>query len=137
MGLGSPTCVFSETCGRALAMEHNGDVYACDHYVYPEFRLGNIASNSLGKLVESPAQQRFGTAKRDTLPAYCRRCEVLKHCQGECPKHRFMTTPDGEPGLQYLCPSYKKLFNHIKPQLQIMANLIRARRAPAEIMRMR
>ena len=136
MGLGSPTCVFSETCGRALAMEHNGDVYACDHYVYPEFRRGNIARDTLAAMVDEPAQQRFGAAKRDTLPAYCRRCEVLKYCRGECPKHRFMTTPDGEPGLQYLCPSYKRFFNHIKPQLALMANLIRARRAPAEIMRM-
>jgi uncharacterized protein len=135
LGLGSPICVFSETCGRALAMEHNGDVFACDHYVYPEFRRGNIAQEALATMIDSPEQRRFGEAKRDTLPAYCRRCEVLKHCQGECPKHRFMTTPDGEPGLQYLCPSFKRFFNHIKPQLQFMASLIRARRSPAEIMR--
>jgi len=135
LGLGSPICVFSETCGRALAMEHNGDVFACDHYVYPEFRRGNIAQEPLATMIDSPQQRRFGSAKRDTLPAYCRRCEVLNHCQGECPKHRFMTTPDGEPGLQYLCPSFKRFFNHIKPQLQIMASLIRARRSPAEIMR--
>jgi uncharacterized protein len=134
MGLGSPTCVFSETCGRALAMEHNGDVYACDHYVYPGFLRGSIARDPLAALVDGPPQRRFGKAKRETLPTYCRRCEVLKHCYGECPKNRFMTTPDGEPGLQYLCPSYKRLLNHIKPQLRVMASLIRARRAPAEIM---
>ena len=136
MDLGSPVCIFADTCGRTPAMEHNGDIYACDHYVYPEFLRGNIARDTLAELAEGPQQQRFGEAKRDTLPAYCRRCEVLKYCRGECPKHRFMTTPDGEPGLQYLCPSYKRFFNHIKPQLALMANLIRARRAPAEIMRM-
>ena len=136
MDLGSPVCIFAETCGRTLAMEHNGDIYACDHYVYPEFLRGNIAQDTLGALVEGPQQQRFGEAKRSTLPAYCRRCEVLKYCRGECPKHRFMTTPGGDPGLQYLCPSYKRFFNHIKPGLEIMARLIRARRAPAEIMRM-
>jgi uncharacterized protein len=136
MGMGSPICVFSETCGRALAMEHNGDVYACDHYVYPEYRRGNIARETLAALVEGRDQQRFGAAKRDTLPAYCCRCEVLQHCQGECPKHRFMTTPDGEPGLQYLCPSYKRFFNHVRPRLELMASLIGAGRAPAEVMRM-
>ncbi len=136
MDLGSPVCIFAETCGRALAMEHNGDIYACDHYVYPEFLRGNIARDTLAALVEGPQQQRFGEAKRSTLPAYCRRCEVLKYCRGECPKHRFMTTPGGDPGLQYLCPSYKRFFNHIKPDLELMARLIRAGRAPAEIMRM-
>jgi uncharacterized protein len=136
LGLGSPVCIFSETCGRTLAMEHNGDIYTCDHYVFPEFHQGNIAQNTLAAMVESPRQRRFGEAKRDTLPAYCRRCEVLKYCRGECPKHRFTMTPGGDPGLQYLCPSYKRFFNHIKPGLEIMARLILARRAPAEIMRM-
>ncbi|HEX5000785.1 MAG TPA: anaerobic sulfatase maturase [Terriglobia bacterium] len=136
LGMPSPTCIFSETCGRALAMEHNGDVYACDHYVYPEHLRGNIARETLAEMVDGPAQRAFGAAKRDTLPAYCRRCEVRQHCWGECPKHRFMTTPDGEPGLQYLCPSYKQFFTHIKPRLRLMASLIRMRRAPAEIMRM-
>ena len=98
-------------------------------YVYAVLGSGRQGTASAYDLA------RFGEAKRDTLPAYCRRCEVLKHCQGECPKHRFMTTPDGEPGLQYLCPSFKRFFNHIKPQLQFMASLIRARRSPAEIMR--
>jgi uncharacterized protein len=136
MGLGSPICVFSKTCGRALAMEHNGDVYSCDHYVYPEYKLGNIAREPLAEMVESPAQRRFGTDKFDTLPAYCRRCEVLDHCQGECPKHRFTSTPDGEPGLNYLCPAYKKFFNHIRPNMQLMASLLRAGRWPGEIMQM-
>ncbi|HVT81318.1 MAG TPA: anaerobic sulfatase maturase [Phycisphaerae bacterium] len=136
MGLGSPICVFSKTCGRALAMEHNGDVYSCDHYVYPEFKLGNIAQDPLAAMVESPAQRRFGNDKHDRLPAYCKRCEVLDHCQGECPKHRFTVTPDGEAGLNYLCPSYKKFFNHARPQLQLMASLLRTGRWPGEIMRM-
>ncbi|MEJ2109730.1 MAG: anaerobic sulfatase maturase [Acidobacteriota bacterium] len=126
----------AETCGRTLAMEHNGDVYACDHYVFPEFHRGNIVRNTMAELAQGPQQQRFGEAKRDTLPAFCRRCEVLKYCRGECPKHRFTTTPSGDPGLQYLCPSYKRFFKHIKPGLETMARLIRARRAPAEIMRM-
>jgi uncharacterized protein len=132
---GPPTmCVFSETCGSALALEHNGDLYSCDHYVYPEYRLGNILNQSIGDMVRSERQQAFGTAKRDSLPGYCRRCEFRFACHGECPKHRFMTTPDGEPGLNYLCPAYKHFFRHIDPAMQAMVRLIRQGRAPAELM---
>lgn len=128
-------CVFSETCGRALAMEHNGDVYSCDHYVYPQYRLGNILNASLGELVSSEFQQQFGRDKSATLPRYCRECEVRHLCHGECPKHRFIRTPDGEPGLNYLCRAYKRFFNHSAPAMRRMVELLRAGRAPAEIMR--
>jgi uncharacterized protein len=128
-------CVFSETCGRALAMEHNGDVYSCDHYVYPQYRLGNILNASLGELVSSEFQQQFGRDKSATLPRYCRECEVRHLCHGECPKHRFIRTPDGEPGLNYLCRAYKMFFNHSAPAMRRMVELLRAGRAPAEIMR--
>jgi len=128
-------CVFSETCGTALAMEHNGDVYSCDHYVYPQYRLGNILNRSLGEMVSSEFQRAFGGAKADTLPRFCRECAVRHLCHGECPKHRFLRTPDGEPGLNYLCRAYKRFFNHSAPAMQRMVELLRAGRAPAEIMR--
>ena len=128
-------CVFSEKCGTALAMEHNGDVYSCDHYVYPHYKLGNILNRSLGEMVSSEFQHAFGEANADTLPRYCRECEVRHLCHGECPKHRFIRTPDGEPGLNYLCRAYKRFFNHSAPAMQRMVELLRAGRAPAEIMR--
>lgn len=127
-------CYFSETCGSALAMEHDGDVYTCDHYVYPNYKLGNLMNTSLGELANSPMAREFGQAKRDRLPKYCRECSVRFACNGECPKHRFTWTPDGEWGLNYLCPSYKKFFNHIDPAMRIMAELYRNQRAPAEVM---
>ncbi len=127
-------CVFSETCGAAMALEHNGDLYACDHYVYPEYKLGNLRDTALGDMVNSARQRKFGTDKRDTLPRYCRECDVRFACHGECPKHRFIKTPDGEPGLNYLCAAYKRFFHHVTPAMQIMTDLLRQRRAPAEIM---
>jgi uncharacterized protein len=136
MGRGGGLCLFSERCGGALAMEHNGDLYSCDHYVYPKYKLGNIMNQSLGSLVNSDVQSEFGNAKADTLPKYCRECEVRPLCHGECPKHRFIETPDGESGLNYLCSGYKKFFKHVSPYLKTMSNLIHAHRAPAEIMAM-
>ncbi len=135
-GAGASLCVFAETCGRGMALEHNGDLYACDHYVYPEHRLGNIMEQNIRTMVISPKQTAFGDAKRDSLPAHCRSCEVLFACRGECPKHRFCRTPDGEPGLNYLCPSYKRFFNHIDRDMRLMTQLLEAQRAPAEIMGM-
>ncbi len=135
MGMGGTLCVFSEVCGRAMALEHNGDLYSCDHYVYPKYKLGNIMEKTIPEMVDSDFQRKFGTDKRDTLPGYCRRCEVRFACHGECPKHRFMKTPDGEPGLNYLCPAYKRFFNHIDPTMRIMAQLIRTGRPAAEVMR--
>ncbi len=134
MGLGSTLCVFAEKCGRAVAIEHNGDLYSCDHYVYPKYRLGNILNTTLGAMVDSHEQQRFGSDKSDTLPKFCRDCEVRFACNGECPKHRFAITPDGEAGLNYLCPAYKMFFNHIDPHMKQMAQLLNARRPASDIM---
>lgn len=134
MGVGGGLCYFSETCGTAMAMEHNGDVYSCDHYVYPDFKLGNILNASLGDMVTSEFQKQFGQAKKTTLPAYCRACEVRHLCHGECPKHRFLRTPDGEYGLNYLCTAYKKFFNHSAPAMRQMMTLLRAGRPAADIM---
>ncbi len=127
-------CIFSETCGGALAIEHNGDLYSCDHYVFPTFRLGNITDTPIGDLVRSPAQQRFGDAKRDALPDFCRRCDVRFACHGECPKNRFAHTPDGEPGLNYLCAGYKRFFAHIDAAMRFMAEELAHERAPANVM---
>lgn len=127
-------CVFAPHCGRALAVEHNGDVYACDHYVYPKFRLGNLRETPFAAMVDSPAQQRFGEAKSAALPRFCRECPVRFACHGECPKHRFRRAPDGEPGLNYLCPAYRRFFAHIDSPMRTMAALLRAGRPPAEIM---
>jgi uncharacterized protein len=134
MGLGSSLCVFAEKCGSALAIEHNGDVYSCDHYVYPRHKLGNVMNQSLGAMVNSPAQIKFGEDKLTSLPKYCRECEVRFACNGECPKHRFIQTPDGEGGLNYLCAAYKKFFTHIDPFMRTMGRLLEEQRAPAEIM---
>jgi uncharacterized protein len=135
-GMGSSLCVFAEKCGAALAIEHNGDVYSCDHYVYPKYHLGNILNQSLGAMAQSPEQTRFGNDKADTLPEYCRKCAVRFACNGECPKHRFIQTPDGEEGLNYLCPAYKRFFTHIDPYMKTMAQLLQAQRPPALIMDM-
>jgi len=134
MGLGSSLCVFAEKCGTALAIEHNGDIYSCDHYVYPRHRLGNVMNHSLGAMVNSPQQIKFGGDKSDSLPKFCCECEVRFACNGECPKHRFIRTPDGEAGLNYLCAAYKKIFNHINPHMKTMARLLQNDEAPARIM---
>ena len=133
-GAEPPLCVFAKTCGNALVLEHNGDLFSCDHYVYPDYRLGNIADTPLEELASLPKQVAFGQAKSDSLPGYCRRCEVRFLCNGECPKHRFVHTPDGEPGLNYLCPSYKSFFTKTAFHFQLMADLLKQRRPPAEIM---
>jgi len=134
--LGQPAslCIFAETCGAALALEHNGDLFACDHFVEPRYKLGNLAQDQLIALVASEPQRKFGLDKRDTLPRYCRACAVRFICNGGCPKDRLLTTPDGEPGLNYLCDGYKMLFAHIDRPMKMMAELIRHQRAPAEIM---
>jgi uncharacterized protein len=130
----SSVCIFAPTCGNALAIEHNGDLYACDHFVEPDFLLDNIQDTPMIELVASEKQRQFGLDKRDTLPAYCRECQVLFACHGGCPKNRFIETPDGEPGLNYLCAGYKIFFEHIRLPMNTMAELLRRDRAPAEIM---
>ncbi len=127
-------CVHSETCGTALALEHNGDVYSCDHFVEPAHLLGNIGERHPLDLVSSPQQQRFGQAKHDTLPAYCRRCDVRFACHGGCPKDRFTTTPDGEAGLHYLCRSYQLFFRHVDRPMRVMAAALRAGGTADEVM---
>lgn len=134
VGVPQSLCVFRETCGAATAMEHNGDLYSCDHYVYPDHRLGNILQESVSSLVNSSRQQKFGQDKRDKLPRQCRECEVLFPCNGECPKHRFLRTPDGEPGLNYLCAGYKLFFRHIDPYMCFMAQELSFARPPANVM---
>lgn len=134
VGVPGGLCIFSETCGSALAMEHNGDLYSCDHYVYPDYRIGNIMNQAMPDLVDSTAQKKFGTDKRDTLPGQCRKCPVKFACNGGCPKHRFIETKDGEAGLNYLCDGYFSFFNHIDPYMRVMARLYRMQLAPAGIM---
>ena len=130
-------CVVAPTCGAALTMEHNGDVYSCDHYVEPGHKLGNVKETPLRSLVTSEQQRRFGEAKFDTLPRYCKECPVLFACYGECPRNRFIKTPDGEAGLNYLCAGYKSFFQHIGEPMKAMAGLIRQGRHADEIMRTR
>lgn len=134
MGMGASLCVFAETCGNALVLEHNGDLFSCDHYVYPRYKLGNVMNTSLGEMVNSPDQRRFGTDKLTTLPKYCRECDVKFACNGECPKHRFIRTIDGEPGLNYLCAGYKRFFHHVDPYMRRMSELLRRGQPAALIM---
>lgn len=118
-------CIFRPTCGDIPVVEHNGDFYSCDHFVDVEHRLGNIKETSLVELLESPAQRAFGEAKFETLPRYCQECGVRAMCNGECPKNRFNMTPDGEPGLNYLCAGYKRFFTYCQPFVSEVAALWR------------
>ncbi len=127
-------CIHAETCGKALALEHNGDLYSCDHFVEPKYLLGNIAETDMLEMVASPRQRRFGDDKRDLLPQYCLDCDVRFACHGGCPKDRFISAPDGEPGLNYLCAGYKAFFHHIDGPMREMCNLLAQGRAPAEVM---
>ena len=127
-------CIHSETCGLALALEHTGDLYSCDHFVEPAYKLGNIEMTSMLELVSSEQQVRFGLDKRDALPRYCLECDVRFACHGGCPKDRFISTPDGDPGLNYLCPGFKRFFHHVDAPMRAMGELLRQDRAPAEIM---
>jgi uncharacterized protein len=127
MGMPSQRCVTAEFCGKGLAIEHNGDVFSCDHYVYPEYRLGNISQTHWGDMAYNDAQKKFGFAKRDTLPQYCRQCSYLKLCWGECPKNRMVRTPDGEVGLNYLCPGLKRFYSHIQKDMPAILQQVRGR----------
>jgi len=127
-------CIHSPTCGNALALEHNGDLYSCDHFVEPDYLLGNIHDTPMLDLVASPRQRAFGRDKRSTLPRYCLECPVRFACHGGCPKDRFIQTPDGEPGLNYLCAGFKRFFGHVDAPMRQMADLLRAGRFADEIM---
>jgi uncharacterized protein len=128
-------CIHAPTCGYGPALEHNGDLYSCDHFVEPRYRLGNIHETHMLKLVASPEQRKFGEDKRDTLTAQCRRCEVRPVCNGGCPKDRFALSRDGEPGQNYLCPGLELFFTHTRPAMQAMARLLQQNRAPADVMK--
>jgi uncharacterized protein len=124
IGNPSPVCIHAEQCGRSIVLEHNGDVYACDHCVYPEYRLGSIVNDSLAQMVERSCKTGFGVTKETALPRWCRECNVLAACRGGCPKHRFAQTYYNEPGLHYLCAGYKKFFLHIRKYLRAMTQLL-------------
>jgi uncharacterized protein len=140
LGMPSGMCVFEETCGLGLALEHNGDLYSCDHFVEPDYLLGNIVegvgerTSPLLAMVNSERQRQFGRDKRDTLPRYCRECEVLFACRGECPKNRFLTTPEGEPGLNHLCAGWKAFFRRVDEPINMMATLMRMGRPASDVM---
>ena len=124
MGNPSPVCIHAETCGRSIAVEHNGDVYACDHCVYPNYRLGNVTTARLSGMVARSLSSGFGVSKAMALPRWCRECDVLAACQGGCPKHRFATSGYDELGLQFLCQGYKKFFLHIRKYCHAMTQLL-------------
>jgi uncharacterized protein len=136
-GRPSTLCVFAETCGDQLALEHNGDLFPCDHFVEPGLKLGNLAATPLSDLLASPSQRRFGLDKREALPRLCRECPVRFACNGGCPKDRLLTTPDGEEGLNFLCEGLKAFFAHVDGPMRAMAELLRQRRPPADIMSLR
>ncbi len=134
MGQPASLCVFAETCGQGLAMEHNGDLYSCDHYVYPQFKLGNITQTPIEELAASKAQIQFGNAKQDSLPDQCRSCEIRAKCNGGCPKHRILKTKDGQAGLNYFCRSNTHFIKHTAPVFDVMTQLIRQGRPVSDIM---
>jgi len=131
----SGMCVFEETCGLGMALEHNGDLYSCDHFVEPDYLLGNIMDTHMIEMVGSEKQRAFGQDKRDALPRACRECDVLFACHGECPKNRFLTTRDGEAGLNYLCAGWKAFFHRADEPLQMIAMLMRMGRPASDVMR--
>lgn len=124
IGNSSPVCVHAQQCGKSVIIEHNGDLYACDHCVYPEYKLGNILKDDLIVMIDKSTSQGLGISKESTLPQQCRECDVLKACWGGCPKHRFATSYYDEPGLHYLCNGYKKFFLYIRKYLKIMTQLM-------------
>jgi len=135
LGVGATLCVYAPQCGRSLALEHNGDVYACDHFVEPAHRLGNIHQTPLAELADSTAQGQFGRDKAATLPGFCLRCPVRFACNGGCPKDRFLAAPDGQPGLNYLCAGYRAFFEAIDAPMRAMAEEVRGGGEAAAVMR--
>jgi len=135
LGMAGTVCIFGPTCGLGMALEHNGDLYSCDHFVEPDYFLGNILKTPMLELAASEKQRKFGQDKRSAPPKYCRECEVFSICNGECPKNRFIQTPAGETGLNYLCDGYKVFFRHVDQPMRIMADLIRRGRPAEEVMK--
>lgn len=127
-------CAFTETCGDALVVEHNGDVFSCDHFVYPEYKVGNITESHLADMIKSQKQFAFGINKRNTLPSECLRCKYYFACRGECPKHRFDTSERGEKGMNALCAGYKSFFTHIDPYMKFMSERLAQKQPPAMVM---
>lgn len=125
LGMPSQICIYSEFCGKNVAIEHDGSLYSCDHYVYPEYRLGSLREKLLDQMVFSPTQVRFGYAKSESLPRFCRECPFKTDCWGECPRNRLIRTPDGEPGLNYLCSGLQRFFRHALPAVERIAGDIR------------
>ncbi len=132
MGYPAPLCVHAEACGRSTAMEHNGDLYTCDHWVFPEYRLGNVMEESVTAMVDGDFQTGFGLDKSRKLPGYCKRCKYLRFCNGACPKDRIKNTPDGEAGLHYLCEGYTMFFEHSAPVFEKMADCLRMGRPASD-----
>jgi len=129
-------CIQAKTCGHAGIMEFNGDVYACDHFVYPEYKLGNIRTQTLVEMMYSDRQIRFGNDKQEALPTQCKECRFLFACNGECPKNRIIKTDSGEEGLNYLCKGYYRFFEHVAPYMDFMRNELASERPPANVMRL-
>jgi uncharacterized protein len=124
LGMEGAVCNMARQCGNACIVEHNGDVYSCDHFVYPEFKLGNVLTNDVRSLVTSDRQRAWGGRKENSLPQQCQQCDVKVICRGGCPKHRFLETYDGEPGLNYLCAGYKKFYRHTAKYMAAMHKLL-------------
>ena len=135
MGEQPGVCTMAKHCGHAGVMEFNGDVYSCDHFVFPEYKLGNIYSQTLVEMMHSERQHSFGTMKYQSLPTQCKECDFLFACNGECPKNRFSRTADGEPGLNYLCKGYYQYFQHVAPYMDFMKKELMNQQAPANIMK--
>ena len=133
-GLEHALCIFRETCGDIPVLEHDGDLYSCDHFVDAGHLLGNLRERRLGEMLHGVAHTKFGDNKRDSLPRYCRQCDVLDMCHGGCPKDRFIRTPDGEPGLNYLCAGFKNFFSHCRPVFEMLVPLWKAGATPQRLM---
>ncbi len=132
MGMPATLCVHAETCGRSVAIEHNGDLFSCDHFVNREDQIGNVLQHTMVSMIDGPHQTKFGKDKRDALPQYCLDCDFLEYCNGGCPKDRLAETPDGEPGLNYLCEGYKTYYTHTIPTFEKMAEALRMGRPASE-----
>ena len=135
MGISPGICAYSKECGHAGVMEHNGDVYSCDHFVYPEYKLGNIRDHSLIDMLYGEQQQEFSRLKHSSLPRQCKECDMEFACHGECPKNRFMKDKYGDSGLNYLCPGYYHYYQHVAPYMDYMKQELMSQRPPSNIMK--